>query len=193
MTNVRVWALGFAALALGLWLLGVGSLVAADDALGKDVLKLAEAIQKDAAKAQKDAEALGKKTDIDVVMELYKPRGKGNGLGVDKPVPAKEDGIEKKIQAMDKKPMAPATLKDEAAAIAKMAYVTAAIADMIHNNVPPKEKKKEKEWQKFTAEMKASSLELAKELKGDKANPANVHKIAQKLNNACIGCHDVFR
>src|SRR5262245_17274520 len=112
MTNVRMWLLGCAVLALGLWLLGIGSaLTAADDDLGKEVLKLAEAVAKKDPNAQKNADALGKKNDAEAIMDLFKPRGKGTGLGVgDKPgmVPAKEDGIEKKIQAMDKAPMAAA-------------------------------------------------------------------------------------
>lgn len=193
MTNVRVM-LGGCVLALGMWLLGVGSfLTAADDNLGKEVLKLAEAAAKNDPKVQKQADELGKKNDAEAVMELFKPRGKGAGLGVGAKGAVKEDGIEKKIQAMDKKAMAPAAIQAEGQAIADMAYVTVVVADIIHDNPPPKEKKKAKEWAKFSEEMKKSSVELATAVKAAKANPADIQKTAQKLNNACIGCHDAFR
>lgn len=193
MTNVRVM-LGGCVLALGLWLLGVGNfLTAADDNLGKEVVKLAEAAAKNDAKVQKQADELGKKNDAEAIMELFKPRGKGAGLGVGAKGVVKEDGIEKKLQAMDKKAMTPAAIQAEGQAIADMAYVAVVVADMIHDNPPPKEKKKAKEWAKFTDEMKKSSLELATAVKAAKANPAGIQKTAQKLNNACIGCHDAFR
>lgn len=195
MTKARLWMIGGPVLALGLWLLGAGSSVtAADDDLVKEVLKLADAVAKKDANAQKAADALGKKNETDAVMELFKPRGKGNGLGVGpKAGVVKADGIEKKIQEMDKKPMTAASIQAEGDAIANMANVTVVIADMIHSNPPKEGKKKEKEWQKFTEEMKKSSVELADAVKAAKADPMKIQKTAQKLNNACIGCHDAFR
>lgn len=191
MKYVRGWMAGTAVLAVGLYLLTAsGPGRAADDKLADKVSKLADAMAKNDPEAKKQAAALGKDVDLDVIMDLFKPRSKG-GIGVGEKGSVKQDGIEIKLQALDK--TAP-TAKDATAegdAIAKAAYVTAVIAAAVADKVPADKKKDAKKWKDMSEEMSKTANELAVAAKSK--NPMNIQKAAKSLNNSCIKCHDVFR
>jgi hypothetical protein len=195
MTDSRGWlAGGLVVLAgLGLWL-AEGPGRADDDSIKQDVRKIADAFEKhDTAAAQQAAAALAKKPDADVetLMNLFKPRSKG-GLGVgDKPGVVKRDGIEIKLQDLDKKAPSSAEVGQESAALTRAGYVAAAIAEAVRDKVPQEHKAKLKEWQLYAKEMQKAGLAFAESARGK--SPDTIHKAAKQLNDACIKCHDAFR
>jgi hypothetical protein len=196
MRNGRGWLVAAAVLAAGL---GIWSATdqgrAADEnkALKAEILKIADALEKKDPSAAKQASELAKKpgSDLDIVMDLFKPRAKG-GMGVgDNPSGIKRDGIEIKIQDLDKKAPTAQEAKTESAALVRAAYVAAAIAETVQDKVPPEKKASLKQWQTLCKEMQKLSLEFAEAAKTK--NPATIHTAAKNLNEACIKCHDVFR
>src|SRR5947209_8444740 len=102
MTNARGWLAGAAVLAagLGIWLAtNPGHAADENKAIKADILKIADALEKKDASAAKQAAELAKKSgaDLDIIMDLFKPRAKG-GIGVGDNPGIKRDGIEIKIQ-----------------------------------------------------------------------------------------------
>jgi hypothetical protein len=203
---MRLLVAGSVTLAIGCWFLGgAGSGRTADDkkdnaAKGPrdEVRKIADALEKDDAMGAKtQAKALASKVDdLDDIMHMFSPRkpdgSGGEGIGA-KPGAIKPDCIEVKIQYLGKRVVA-AELKNEKAAFQRMAYITAAIAEIVLNKCPVEKKMGEKDpakWKKWTEDMRDSALELAKAVKADDA--AAVKKTAFKLDNTCRECHGVFR
>jgi cytochrome c556 len=195
--HARLLGVGAAALLLGIAFLAATGR-AADDKGNKEVreavLKLAAAVEKsDAAEQKKQTEAL-KKEDLSEIMDQFKLR-KSGGIGVGStPGAHTPDGIELKIINLGKKALAKSDLDKQADDIAKAAYVAAAIAELAQYKCPVQVKKGEKDpkdWQKWSAGMKESALELAKAAKAK--DPAKVHAAAGKLNSNCQNCHGVFR
>lgn len=184
------------AIVCGLGLFVASDLIrAADDnkEVKKAILKIADAIEKKDAAAPNLAAEFAKKdgTDLDVIMELFKPRAKG-GMGVgDKTGLVKRDGIEIKLQDLDKTTPTPREAQAESDALARAGYVAAAIADTVKGKVPAEHKKKAKEWQNLSKEMQKAGIEFAEAAKTKK--PADIQKAAKQLNDSCIKCHDVFR
>ncbi len=201
-THAPVLLAGAALLALGIWCLSIGSGTAADDKddVKDNVLKLADAIEKDDAdQAKKLAEAVAKAVDeLDPVMNLMSPRNpkakKAIGLGVG-PTPGAilPDGIEKKIQALAKKAPPAGQLGKDADALAEMAYRVAAISEVA--KLKPNDKvtkpQDKQDWANYTGEMKKRALELAMAAKAKNANA--IKTAANKLNTACSNCHGKFR
>jgi hypothetical protein len=197
--------LGFAAFLLAIGLAGlalVGSTPAADDEipplkpeLKEASLALATAIEKgDAPAAKKQVDVLTKDELIEY-MRVFKLRSR-NGLGVGAPGVHTPDGIEAKIMGLSRRVM-PADLagnkKDD---YARMAYISAGIAEATYAKCPVDKKvgeKDPKDWKMWTDDMKKASLELAAECKKDKPDPKNVQTIAQRLNSSCNNCHGIFR
>lgn len=176
----------------------VGAGTAADDekgvpeALKTSVDKIAGAIEKNkSADVKKDTEDL-KKFGLKLSMRLFKTR-KGHGFGVIAANAADKDGIERKIEALAEEPLSADDLGKESAALVTAAYRTAAIAAIAESRPPAKDdgKKKVKDWQKWSAEMKSSALEFAEAAKSKQ--PAAVQKAAKKVQDSCTKCHDVFR
>jgi hypothetical protein len=116
----------------------------------------------------------------------------GEGIGA-KPGAIKPDCIEIKIQYLGKR-VPPTELKNDGTALQRMAYLTAAIAEVAQNKCPVEKKTGEKDpakWKKWTEDMRESALELAKAVKA--ADAAAVKKTAFRLDNTCRECHGVFR
>jgi cytochrome c556 len=181
---------GIAVLALAVTLLSAH----ADENESKaPVLKLAELIENgDDTKAATKGLA---KFDLNEAMGLLKLRSReGLGLGPrGGAYPAKEDGIEAKIMALASKELPAAQLKTQAADLEKAAYVVAALAHVSEAHTPARKvgAKDPKDWAKFTEEMKRGSMGLAAAVK--KGSPAEVKKVASKLNASCNACHEIFR
>jgi XXXCH domain-containing protein len=159
------------------------------------ILKLAETLKKDPAAGKKEAEALAKKLDFEDVMHVFKPRAKG-GVGFDKDVDAKKDGIETKLLDMVKpKPAVPLDkdIKAKAADYARMTEVIQAVTEVTQFVPAPKgmNGKGPKDWKQYIEESKKGAKELADAVKS--GDPAKVKTAANNLNSACNNCHTDFR
>ncbi len=195
-TQVRGLIAGGVVLVVGLWLVaGAETIGAADD---KDVrsaiLKIADLIEKnDDAAAKKQAAALAKDAELGDVMYLLLLRSK-KGVGVG-PEPGKitPDGIEAKLINIGKRPLPKAQIDKEGDAIARMALITAAVAEVAHVKAPEKNEgtKKRADWLMWAQEMRQASGQLNQAAKAK--NPAGVKTAAAKVNSACNNCHGVFR
>ena len=101
------------------------------------------------------------------------------------------DGIEAKIQALDKSAPTPKEAQGDAAALARAGYIAAAVAQAVVTKVPTDKKKQEAQWKILAGEMSKAGIDFAKAAQSKDA--AKLHKAAKELNNSCIKCHDVFR
>ena len=186
---------GAVVLALGLSVLAVRPGTAADDkGAASAVRKLADAVEKGDATAVKDqADAIAKTYELEEVMHrLVLRTKKGEGVG-DKPGAISPDGIEAKFLNLGKKPLPQKQLDKEADAIAKAAYITAALGEIAERKAPEKKEgtKDPKDWIAWSKDMKSASVELAKAARGK--DPKMVKEAASKLNNSCSNCHGTFR
>jgi hypothetical protein len=195
--SARWLVVGGLASALVVWSLAASSTSAADeDKEAKDgVLKIAGMLEKkDADAAKKEADALAKKVeDMEPVMNLMSPVTDG-GLGVAKPAAANPDGIEKKVQDMDKLPLTQKQVEQQSDALVQMAYEIAAIAKVAQQKcpVPAKQGAKDpKKWQGWSADLEKGALELAEAAKAKKADA--VKKAVTTMSNTCANCHEVFK
>jgi cytochrome c556 len=187
--HAPVIAGGLAVLALGIALLTAR---AEENAAKPTVMKTAEMIEKgeDAKKMMEEI----KKLDLLEAMSLLKLRTReGLGVGPAGAFPPNEDGIEAKIIGLAKREMKPADLKKHAADLKKAAYISAALTYVSEANTPTRKvgDKDPKDWTKFTEEMKKGSMDLATAI--EKGDPAEVKKVAAKLNSSCNNCHGIFR
>lgn len=198
--RVPGWVRGGLALAFCGWLLAASqSADAADEAELKkmclEIPKLAEAIKKkDQAQVKKLVDAM-KKTNLDAVMGVCGLRNLG-GLGVgDKPGTIKPDGIEKKVEALGKKAMLPNQLKEEASAIAKLAYEIAAVNELTIAHTPDKDmgQAKKKTWIDTAKDLQTAALELATAAESKSADPKLVQKAANRVDTNCQKCHSEWR
>src|SRR5262245_22807068 len=128
-----------AVLLVGLFVLGTR--VIADANTNGDILKVADALQKGDTDAAKQAAQAVAKADLDVIMEIFKPSAKG-GAGIGPKGP--KDGIEKKIQELDKAALKNA--KAEAEALTRAGYISAAVAEAIMDKVPADKKRQGAQW-----------------------------------------------
>lgn len=183
MKHLRGWLLASAVCAsAGLFAFAAGE--------NESILKVAEALQKNDADAAKQASQALQKADLDVIMEVFKLRSKG-GVGVGEKGAVKRDGIEAKLQDLDKAAPTPKESQADAAALARAGYVSAAVAEVIMNKVPNDKKKQDAQWKSLAKEMHKTGLDFAKAAESKDAG--KIQKAAKDLNNACIKCHDQFR
>jgi cytochrome c556 len=197
MTHARLLIAGAGLLVLGLGILAAGGRAADDKDSRQALRKAADLIEEGKMdEAKKAAKDIAKKYELDDVMHAFQLRTKkGEGLG-DKPGAITPDGIEAKLIGLAKaKPMGAKQLEKEAAALARAAYISAAIAEVAKFKVPerdPKEPKKNpKVWEALSKDMGEASLELAKAAKA--RDPKGVKDAASKLNTSCNNCHTDFR
>jgi cytochrome c556 len=183
-----------------LWLVAAAAGThAADEAelkkLCADIPKLAEAIKKkDNAQVKKLVEEM-KKSNLDAIMATCGLRNLG-GIGVgDKPGAIKPDGIEKKVEALGKKAILPTQLKDEAAAIAKMAYEIAAVNELTIAHTPDKDmgQAKKKTWVDSCKDLQTAALELAAAAEAKSPDPKVIQKAAARVDTNCQKCHTEWR
>lgn len=190
MKHLSGWLLAGALLAAGAVAFSSRGTAADDKEIRDAVNKMADAIEKfDGSAAQRGAQAL-QKADLDVIMEIFKLRSKG-GLGLGAANSIKPDGIEAKIQALDKTAPTPKEAESDSAALTRAGYIAAAIAQAVVNKVPTDKKKQEAQWKMMANEMSKAGMDFATAAKSKDA--AKLHKAAKDLNNSCIKCHDVFR
>jgi cytochrome c556 len=160
-----------------------------DDKKAEDVQKKAKELAEKMMKADFGVQA------VEPIMAPLKLRTKG-GMGIGaKPGVYDPDGIEAKIIGLAKKKLTAAELKNQADDIAKLAKITAAVAEVSELHKPEKKvgDKRPEDWAKWSKEMRDSALELANQTKAIKPDPDAIKKTATKLNGTCTDCHDKFR
>lgn len=200
MRQMRAWMVGGAILSVAVLAMVAGTGRAGDDekAQQAEVLKIAGALKGKKDQGQAMAAALAKKLGKDIgnlegIMHAFKPRKK-NGFGVGKaPGAIVPDGIELKINTLQRDGITGTAMGKEAEALEEMAYHTAAIAEITKNvdRVDFKGKKTQKDWVAFSEKMAEGSYKLAEAAKGKAA--ADVKTAAKMINDACNACHSVFR
>jgi cytochrome c556 len=157
------------------------------------VLRMADAVQrKDFDAVKREADAVAKSIDgLNDVMNLLRLRSRG-GLGLgDKPGAVSPDGMEAKLVNMAKRPFGQPQLAKEAKELVRMAYVNAAIAQVSEARTSVDGTADPKAWQKWSADMRQASLELADAAQA--VDAGRVKAAAKKLNSSCTECHDKFR
>jgi cytochrome c556 len=189
-----------ALLALGIAVLAGANAARADDEEDKaikEAQKQVDQVAKGVEEGKLDKTAVAKikaKFDeLNTVMHGFKPRKKkGFGVGA-KPEAIVPDGIELKLLDMGKRKMSKIALTKDKDALVKMAYRTAAIAEVAKLYAPTKPKggKGPADWKKYATDMKKYSLELIDALK--KGDPAQVKTVTNNLNSSCNSCHTDFR
>lgn len=136
---------------------------------------------------------LAKKYSLDELMHVFKFRAKG-GLGVGETAGAiTPDGIEAKLQGLQKKEADKADLAKNGKAYAGIGEVSLVLAE-ISEAFTPKEKKGEKDpkkWKEFVEKMRVGSKDLI--TASNKSDAKGLKKAAKELNDSCIECHGIFR
>jgi hypothetical protein len=182
-----------AVVGLVLLLAGTGS-AGGEKALADKILKIADLIAKgDNAKAQQEAKAVAKNTEVEDIMHLFRPRKK-KGIGVgEKEGAITPDGIEQLILSVGRDEPSRAMVTKDAKALERVGYVSAAIGEFAIAKPPEKDvgEKKVSKWLQWSKEMRDAAVAFAKSAKTQ--SPAAVHKAAMKLNDSCNNCHTVFR
>ncbi|MCC6418544.1 MAG: hypothetical protein IT429_09940 [Gemmataceae bacterium] len=189
------WATGVGIAALGVFLSAGPSRADIDPGIKGGLDKIAKALQKgDSATASKEGQALAKKTEelLDIMYAFKLRTKKGLGVG-EKAGVVVPDGIELKLNAIERDGITPGALTKEAKNLEEAAWMTAAVAEATLAKAPAKDmgKKTKAKWSEFSVAMRDGSKELAAAAKGMKA--ADVKAAATKVNNACNGCHTIFR
>jgi hypothetical protein len=174
-------------LALGIALsLAFGFVTAAeeDKDVKADILKLADALQKnDTATVKKLVDQL-KKQDLEDIMSTMKPPSK-KGFDVVK------EGVEIKLNSLSKRA---SDVNANAAAYEKMGKIVAAIAEVTAVKCPVDKKqgdKDPKKWAEWTKDLKDGAKSLTSAAKAKDAK--GVSTAAKKVTSACNDCHGVFR
>ena len=136
---------------------------------------------------------LAKKYSLDELMHVFKFRAKG-GLGVGETAGAiTPDGIEAKLQGLQKKEADKADLAKNGKAYATMGEVSLILAEISEAHTP-KDKKGEKDpkkWKEFVEKMRMGSKDLI--TASNKSDAKCLKKAAKELNDSCIECHGIFR
>ncbi len=175
----RKW-LACAVLALSLCLLARNSSFSADADDKKAAAEAQKAIL-DLANGKGDSAALAKKYSLDHIMWAFKLKTKG---GID----VGFNGIEAKVIALSKKELPKGDLSKESANLTKMADVVKAIGQI---SAHYKQKKDQKDWDKYMKDMIDQSAELKKAAAA--MDPKGVKTSAGKMNQSCNECHGKFR
>jgi hypothetical protein len=95
---------------------------------------------------------------------------------------------------LDKRAPAKTVLDGHGGELERMAYISAAIAEIAIFKCPVQKKQKDKDpkaWKQWSEDMRDSSLELAEAFKAK--NASAIKKAGKKLNDSCTNCHGVFR
>jgi cytochrome c556 len=103
------------------------------------------------------------------------------------------DGLESKINALDKKKTIPAaTVEKESEALIQMAKINIAMAEITKPYFQkPKGGKGKKDWEGHSDAMKKASQDLIKAVKAK--DGTKVKTALGNINNACNNCHSDFR
>jgi hypothetical protein len=162
----------------------------------KAVQAIADDLEKgDRAAAKKRATGLAARLEDDHQPDVWtplRPRRYG-GIGVgDRPKAIQPDGIELKLLTLEHHALTPTQLKREAAALERMAFVTAAVGEVALVIRPQglKLQKGKKAWADDSEATRRAALELAAAARS--GDPRAVQKAAARLNSHCVRCHIVF-
>jgi len=149
----------------------------------KDVLDIAGQIE---AGKKVDTAAIRKKyDDLDLIMNVYKPRIRSSGGK-----PGSIDGVEAKIMHMAKRELLPTALRKEKYELIKMAYVNIAVAE-IAQHYAPKTGKGPRLWRQYNGDVIRASKEFIKAVNAEDA--AKLKTAATNINSACNNCHKDYR
>ena len=147
----------------------------------KDVLRLADCLDRDEDEIEKQAHAIATNHDLRSVMGVFRPRaGAGDGL---------------KLIALGKKPLTPKQLEDRRDDLIRLAKATLAASRVVplyaSRYIAPAGPLTKRDWAMFSDAMKDASQDLMDALKGDDVTA--VCKTAGRLNASCNGCHGAGR
>jgi hypothetical protein len=134
------------------------------------------------------ADARGRDDAVAALMAQFRIRAAG-GLGVEpRPKERTDDGLEAMLKLLGEKGTGGPKPDDTA----RFAYRLAIMAEALRSLPPrPKGEKDPAKWSKWSAEMRADSLELAKTAaNGDRAA---LRQAALRVSRSCVDCHKVFR
>jgi len=136
---------------------------------------------------------LAKKYSLDELMHAFKLRAKG-GFGVGETAGAiTPDGIEAKLQGLQKKEADKADLAKNSKAYATIGEVSLVLAELSEAHTP-KDKKGEKDpkkWLEFVEKMRKGSKDLI--VASNKSDAKGLKVAAKVLNDSCVECHGIFR
>lgn len=190
--RVRTWMTMTAGMVLGLGVLSTVGNAADDEAKeARDaVMKIAGMVEKGGKADDVKKAGAGVKSELEDVMNLMLPRkdnGKG-GIGIGpKPGAITPDGIEKKLQDLEKN----APKAGEAKELEKAAYIMIAISAATEGKVP--KGKKPGPWKKYNADFEKTAQDFLAAVKKGDGNAKGIQDAAKKLNNACISCHNDYK
>lgn len=201
MTRMRAWMTGGVLLSLAALILVSGTGLAGDDekAQQAQILKIAAALKTNKEDGQKMAAAMAKTqkydslASLEPIMHGFKVRKKG-GFGVGKtPGAVTPDGIELKINELQRDGVTATALAKQAEAIEELAYVSAAIAE-VAKHLETKEfkgKMSKKDFVALAERMADGAYKLAGA--ANKKGAAEIKSAAKLVNEACNACHSQFR
>jgi hypothetical protein len=154
----------------------------------KDVLALAKEVAAGKDISKKVAALRKKYDDLEPLMWIYRPRGKG-GIGFGPK--SRTDGLEAKIRALCKRTLNPKALKKESAELLWMGYLNLTMAEIARAYAPQgRLAARKKEWDEHVDAMKKASAEFIKAVKT--GNPRKVRAAADRLDNSCNNCHTEY-
>lgn len=158
----------------------------------KAVLQLVKSMNGQGGNVKGQLDAITKKfEELKPLMWVYKPRKKG-GIGMG---PGGADDIEITIGKMGgpKFRMTPKKLAEMKEDLIKAGELSKAVAEIAGQDKYAKQyaKKDAAKWKGYAKDMKKSSEDLIKAVKG--GNAAQVKKAANDLSASCTSCHSDFR
>jgi hypothetical protein len=174
------------------WCLALPTKAADEKDVRGAVLRLATAIEKhQTQEAGKQADALAKGIEelADVMLLMSIPPPRGPGIPIERPFNATGwTGIEALLGDLAKRSKDQPVLKQRAGELRRVAFITAAIAEVARRKLPDKD---QQEWKAWAEGMRKGALELAAAVK--EQNPEAVQAAARRLENNCNSCHEKFR
>lgn len=185
MSPTRTFGVIVASISIALGLLLITGAAFAQNKDGLD--KIADAIEKgNLVAAKKLAEDYAKKFDSNEELMNAFAKVKGDGLGV-----GGKGGIEMEIRDLAKNGIAAADLKARAKDLVRMTDHTTSVAYVSERFGITKEVKKGMPYTKLAMDLVAAADDLKKAINAQ--NPAAVQKAANKVDQACIVCHSIYR
>jgi hypothetical protein len=178
-------------LSAGMAFLAAGGRGADDDELKEakkaqeDLIRMVDAMAK-GGDGKKEAEAIHAKfDDVKIAMIVFRNSAKG-GMPLGKAGP--RDGIEIKIQDMDKKPLSKeeaAAQKDDLVKAARFARAMAQVAELYEP------KTRGAEWKRYTRDMRKSAADLIEAARA--GDPRKIKTAVSDLHASCTSCHSDFK
>ncbi len=132
------------------------------------------------------------------LMVMYMPKDKGGSglppaLQLSPRLKGSQEYIENLFSYLAKRPLRKDQLAKAAADLRRLGYRTAVSGEIIASYAPDKKTKKRDPavWHKTSADMIASSLDLAHA--AEKQDAAGVQQASSRLIDSCVQCHKMFQ